>query len=103
MLFDLPLEKLVDYFPSRNEPPDFNAFWENTLAETRLFPLDAKFEPADHRLRLVETYDVTFNSYGGQPIKGWFLLPRNHSSQLPCVVEYIGYGGGCGHPADMLV
>lgn len=103
MLFDLPLEQLQTYCPPRNEPADFDAFWAETLAEARRFPLAADFAPMDAGLRLVEVYDVTYSGYGGQPIKGWLLLPRDRSGPLPCVVEYIGYGGGRGHPLDWLL
>ena len=103
MLFDMPLEELKTYLPPREEPSDFDAFWEQTLARVHDFPLDAVFEPVDFGLRTVETFDVTFNGYGGQPIKGWLLLPRQRSGPLPCVVEYIGYGGGRGFPTDWLV
>ena len=104
--FDLPLEKLREYRPERNEPADFDAFWQNTLAETRSYPLEASFEPYDADLRTLEVFDVTFNGYCGQPIKGWLLLPRQRAEgqtgKLPCVVEYIGYGGGRGFPLQWL-
>jgi cephalosporin-C deacetylase len=103
MLFDMPLEQLKTYLPPREEPSDFDAFWEQTLAGARDISLDAVFEPVDFGLRTVETFDVTFNGYGGQPIKGWLLLPRQRPGPLPCVVEYIGYGGGRGFPTDWLV
>lgn len=103
MLFDLPLDQLETFRPPREEPDDFDAFWRGTLDETRSFPLSARFEPADFGLTTVDTFDVTFNGYGGQPIKGWLLLPRVRSGKLPCVVEYIGYGGGRGFPVDWLL
>lgn len=103
MLFDKPLEELKVYRPDREEPVDFDAFWRQTLAEARVFPLEAAFEPADFGLRTMETFDVTFNGYAGQPIKGWFLLPRHRSGPLPCVVQYIGYGGGRAFPTDWLL
>lgn len=103
MFFDLPLEQLKIYLPPREEPEDFDAFWERTLREARAFPLNAVFQPVDYGMRTVETFDVTFNGYGGQPIKGWLLLPKHRSGPLPCVVEYIGYGGGRGFPIDWLV
>ncbi|CAG0947499.1 partial cephalosporin-C deacetylase, partial [Anaerolineae bacterium] len=101
--FDLELEELQVYKPTRVEPNDFEAFWKTTLAETRAHPLDARFVPADFGLRAIETFDVTFNGYAGQPIKGWLLLPRERKGALPCVVEYIGYGGGRGFPTQWLV
>jgi cephalosporin-C deacetylase len=103
VFLDMPLEQLRTYLPPREEPPDFDAFWQQTLAEARGFPLDATFEPVDYGLRTVEACDITFNGYGGQPIKGWLLLPRQRQEPLPCVVEYIGYGGGRGFPFDWLV
>ncbi|MEN9935427.1 MAG: hypothetical protein RLZZ387_2006 [Chloroflexota bacterium] len=101
--FDMPLEQLRGYAPQREEPADFDAFWRATLEETRGRPLDARFEPYDAGLSAVETYDVTFAGYGGQPVKGWLVLPRHRSGPVPAVVEYIGYGGGRGFPTDWLL
>ena len=101
--YDFPLEQLEVYCPPRTEPADFDAFWQKTLAEVRQFPLDAKFERVDYGLRTVETYDVTFNGYGGQPIKAWLLLPLARSGQLPCIIEYIGSVGRRGHPIEWLL
>lgn len=101
--FDLPVEQLASYRPPRVEPPDFDAFWQRTLHEARRHPLSAQFEPSGLPLDTVEAYDVTFGGYGGQPIKGWLMLPRQRSGPRPCVVEYIGYGGGRGFPVDWLI
>lgn len=101
--YDLPIEELQIYKPPRHEQPDFDTFWQETLAQTRAHPLLARFEPADYGLRTLDTYDVTFAGYGGQPVKGWLLLPRHRQNPLPCVVEFIGYGGGRGFPYDWLL
>lgn len=105
MLFDLPLDQLITYRPERTEPADFNEFWAKTLAGIRKTPLEARFDAVESGLKLVETYDVTFHGFGGQPIKGWLLLPAGaqQAKPLPCVVEYIGYGGGRGLPMDWLL
>jgi cephalosporin-C deacetylase len=39
VLFDKPLEELQVYKPAREEPPDFDAFWQQTIADTRQHPL----------------------------------------------------------------
>jgi cephalosporin-C deacetylase len=101
--FDLPQEQLKNYRPERYEPADFDSFWQSTLTEARVYPLNAQFEPVDYGLKAQETFDVTFAGFGGQPIKGWLLLPRQRSGRLPCIVEYIGYGGGRGFPTDWLL
>ncbi|HEX6483972.1 MAG TPA: acetylxylan esterase [Ktedonobacteraceae bacterium] len=100
--FDLSLDELRHYVPARQEPADFDIFWQETLKTVRHYPLDPRFELVDYGLRTVESFDVTFNGYAGQPIKGWLLLPARRSTPLPCVVEYIGYGGGRGFPFDWL-
>lgn len=102
-LFDKPLDQLQQYKPKRDEPRDFDAFWKRTLTETRRHPLAARFTPVATGLTNVESFDVTFNGFGGQPIKAWLNLPRQRSGKLPCVVEFIGYGGGRGFPTDWLL
>jgi cephalosporin-C deacetylase len=101
--FDLPLEQLRTYKPERTEPADFDAFWASTLAETRQTPMQAKFEPIETGLTAQEFYDVTFPGFGGQPIKGWFILPKVRTGKLPCVVEFIGYNGGRSFATDWLL
>jgi cephalosporin-C deacetylase len=101
--FDMPLAELQSYKPDRTEAADFDSFWQRSLNETRQFALAAQFEPVDYGLRTVQAFDVTFHGYAGQSVKGWFLLPRERREPLPCVVEYIGYGGGRGFPMDWLV
>ena len=101
--FDMPLEQLEQYRPQTNEPADFDAFWAETLADARRHPLDAQFTPADGGLALMDVFDVTYSGYGGQRIRGWFLRPKGVTGLLPCVVEYIGYGGGRGYPHDWVL
>jgi cephalosporin-C deacetylase len=101
--FDLPLSELQTYRPQRSEPNDYESFWAQTLAETRQHDLNAVFEPYDAALSLVDVYDVTFSGYGGQRVKGWYIRPAGLKRPLPCVVEYIGYGGGRALPHDRLV
>ncbi|GAA3767774.1 cephalosporin-C deacetylase [Plantactinospora mayteni] len=102
MLVDWPLDRLRDYLPERDEPADFDAFWADTLGQARDAGTPARFKPYDAGLSTVEVFDVTFSGFAGQPVRGWFLLPRHRTGRLPCVVEYIGYGGGRGLPHEWL-
>ncbi|WP_329619864.1 acetylxylan esterase [Streptomyces sp. NBC_01255] len=101
--FDLPIDQLRTYRSASVEPEDFDAFWAKTLDETRTHPLDARFERVATGLVTVETYDVTFAGFDGQPVKGWFVLPAGTSEPLPVVVEFLGYGGGRGLPHTHLL
>ena len=101
--FDLSLDELKTYRPARTEPADFDSFWKFTLEEARAHPLNATFERVDYGLSAQEMFDVTYAGFGGQPIKGWLILPVGAKQSLPCVVEYIGYGGGRSLPIDWLL
>ncbi|KAB8195510.1 acetylxylan esterase [Nonomuraea phyllanthi] len=103
MFVDMPLPQLREYLPERAEPADFDAFWERTLAEARGHDLAPEFTPVPSPLTVAEVFDVTFAGFGGHPIKGWLLVPRDAAGPVPCVVEYQGYGGGRGLPIDWLL
>ena len=86
-LFDMPQSQLEQYRPAVPEPADFDAFWQTSLAQTRIHSLNAQFTPYCGSYRTVEVFDVSFAGWGGQTVKGWLLLPRQRSGALPCVVE----------------
>ena len=92
--FDLPLDQLRTYRPTLTEPPDFDQFWADSLAQSPTG--DATFTAHDAGLTAIDTFDVTFPGFAGQPVRGWLHLPAHRNANLPCVVEYIGYGGGRG-------
>jgi cephalosporin-C deacetylase len=102
MYFDLPLDELRGYLPPREEPPDFDSFWQDTLAEAAGHPLNPEYTPSRVGLETVDCFDGSFSGFGGQRIKAWLILPRHIERPLPCLVEYIGYGGGRGFPLDWL-
>lgn len=97
------LSDLEKYLPERPEPADFAAFWAGTLAEARSVPTKMHAEPVDTGLATVTVEDVTFPGFGGQPIKGWLVRPRDAGEPLPTVVSFVGYGGGRGLPHDHLL
>jgi cephalosporin-C deacetylase len=97
-MFDLPLDDLVSYRPEVAEPADFDAFWTETVADARSFPLAAAFTLMENKLALIDTYDVTFSGFGGSGVKAWLHVPAGASGPLPTVVQYHGYSGGRGFP-----
>jgi cephalosporin-C deacetylase len=96
MFSDMTLDELLRYRPERVEPDDFDAFWGATLDRARAAAVPPKIESVETGMIHVDTFDVTFSGYDGQPVKAWLRLPKNASGALPAVVEYIGYGGGRG-------
>ncbi|MCA9257106.1 MAG: acetylxylan esterase [Phycisphaerales bacterium] len=93
--FDLPLSELRSYRPDVSEPPDFDVFWSRTLDEARSFELAADFRRDNaHSMKHVDVFDVSFCGFGGQVVAGWLLRPNACGDDLPCVISYVGYGGG---------
>ncbi|MBF4993228.1 acetylxylan esterase [Arthrobacter gandavensis] len=102
MYSDLPADQLTAYRGSQQDPEDFDAFWAQTLAEAQAHPLDVRLERAETVLSTVDVWDVTFNGYGGEPIRAWLRLPAGSGGPLPGVVQFVGYGGGRGDASENL-
>jgi cephalosporin-C deacetylase len=100
--FDLPLDELRDYRPDIAEPTDLRQFWQSTLDDASAHDLDVTCIPYESPLRTVDVIDVRFSGYGGQRVAAWLLLPRHRPAPLPCIVQYVGYGGGRGMPHEWL-
>ncbi len=97
--FDLSPDDLQRYDPRPAAPADLQAFWERTLAETRAHPLDPRLTPTATPLVAVQTFDVRFNGFGGEPISAWLHLPTpalRGERPLRAVVQFQGYNGGRG-------
>lgn len=102
MLSDLGLAELRQYRPDVAEPADFDEFWASELAAARGIGGEPSFDRADTGVRHAEVFDVTFPGYGGDPVRGWLLVPHRLAERPAMVVEFIGYGGGRGHAFDWL-
>ena len=96
--FDLPLAQLREHVTEAREPGDLDMFWSDSLEAARRHDLGARFVPSSTPLTVVDTFDVSFAGFGGNPILGWLHLPHAAAGPLPCVVEFLGYGGGRGLP-----
>ncbi|WP_410813866.1 acetylxylan esterase [Micromonospora sp. 067-2] len=100
---DLTEAQLHDYDPVREEPPDFDAFWRETLTEARKHDLDPDFVPVATALSAVRVHDVTFSGWAGDRIRGWLLLPAAAGEPLPCVIEYVDVDRGRATPYQWLL
>ncbi|CRK56630.1 putative esterase [Alloactinosynnema sp. L-07] len=101
-LTDLTLDECLALQPRVEEPDDFDAFWDTTLAESRASAGPVVARPVDTGFTGVITHDVTVPGFGGHPVKGWLQVPVNADGPLPCVVEFLGYGRGRGLPHQSL-
>jgi len=99
---DLPESQLRQYRSTQRNPDDFDAFWADTLAQARSFDLGVTLTAVETGLAAIDTYDVTYSGYNGQPIRAWLRVPHGATGPLPGVVQYQGYGGGRGHMLENL-
>jgi cephalosporin-C deacetylase len=101
-LFDLPLDQLRQYVPDLSEPPDLDDFWRATLQSARSAPVLLDVRPVTTDLRLLDSWDVTFRGFAGDPVRAWYTRPAGVDAALPVVVEFVGYGRGRGLPHERL-
>lgn len=93
--FDLPLEELRDYRPSRTAQPDFDEFWARTKAEALAQPLNPELKPHDYPVKRVKVYSASFDGYARGEDKpprvgGWYIVPEEPSPR-PALIHYHGY------------
>ncbi|MBC9712778.1 acetylxylan esterase [Streptomyces sp. TRM66268-LWL] len=100
--FDLPLDQLERYRPDLDEPADFDAFWQATLKSAEHEEPLIRAERVDSGLWLVESWDITFRGFAGDPVRAWYTRPADTPRLLPGVVEFAGYGRGRGLPHERL-
>ncbi len=98
---DLPLELLREYSPALAVPEDFDAFWEQTLAESRAAAGPIGLERVEGPFRELVVEDLTFPGYAGEPIRAWVTRPHGDEPR-PTVVEFVGYNGGRGLAGEKL-
>jgi cephalosporin-C deacetylase len=99
-MFDKPLEELLVYNPPLTRQPDFDAFWQATLAEAAQAPLNPELTLVDYPALGVNVYLARYDGWRGARIHAWYLVPENATGPLPALVQYHGYSGSKGevHP-----
>ena len=76
----------------QDKQPDFDAFWERTLAELAAVPMDAQMELVpEHSDSHRSSYRVTFKSLGGATAGGILCMPVREG-KYPVSLELMGYG-----------
>jgi cephalosporin-C deacetylase len=101
--YDLPLEQLREYRTSTQEPEGLDDWWARRIEAARALARPPVLTP--HQPRLydpVEVYDVEFSGGGDDPVRAWYLRPRD-TPAAPMIVKFIGYGGGRGTPAEHML
>ena len=99
--FDLPLDQLREYRTDTAEPPDLDLWWQGRLDQARAAARPPTLTRYGAEIYApVEVYDAEFSGAVGDRIRAWYLRPTGADGHTPVVVNFIGYGGGRGLPAE---
>lgn len=83
---------LSDYRCDIRRPEDFDAFWDDLLAEAAAVSLRPEIEPVPLRsTEKVEVFAVHYDSIDGVRVFGWYCLPRGRRGPLPALLSVPGY------------
>ena len=102
MLVDLPLEELKTYQGLNPKPGDFDAFWDDSIAERQALDPELELVPSDFRTPFAECFDMYFTGVGGSRVHAKLLRPTGIPEPHPAVLMFHGYSGSCGEWCDKL-
>jgi cephalosporin-C deacetylase len=95
-IIDLPLEELRGY-PGRNpRPADFDAYWDEALAENHNTDPNPEFVKAEFQTDFAECFDLYFTGVRGARVHAKFLRPKKAVTPGPALLLFHGYTGNCG-------
>jgi cephalosporin-C deacetylase len=101
-IIDLPLEELRSY-PGRNpRPADFDAYWDEALAENHNTDPNPEFVKAEFQTDFAECFDLYFTGVRGARVHAKFLRPKKAVTPGPALLLFHGYTGNCGDWHDKL-
>ncbi len=85
---------IESYGTSMVRPDDFDAFWDDVLAQAGRIPLNASVERVPLRSTPeVDVFEVHYDSLDGVRIAGWYCLPTSREGRLPAILQVPGYIG----------
>ncbi len=96
LTFDFPLKKLETYRGINPRPADFDAFWDQSLAQMRALDPQVSLTPAEFQTPFAECFDLYFTGVGGARVYAKLLRPKNVSTPHPAVLLFHGYTGSSG-------
>lgn len=102
LIFDFPMDQCQKYQGCNPRPPDFDAFWDKSLAEMCSIDPNIKLVPAEFRAPYADCFELYFTGVGGARIHAKLLQPVKINSPHPAVLIFHGYSGDSGDWSDKL-
>jgi len=102
LTFDFPLDKLQTYQGINPRPANFDAYWDQALAEMHALDPQLELVPAEFKPPSADCFHLYFTGVGGARVHAKLLRPKNAPAPQPAVVMFHGYTGSAGDWADKL-
>lgn len=94
---------LFEYFPLLTKKDDFDAFWEETIAEAHSVPLMPERHQITYPAKAVTVSEIAYCGMDGTRIHGWLIIPAFKTKETyPCLIHYHGFGGSRGNPSELM-
>ena len=92
-LFDMPVEKLVDYKGSSPCPKDIDEYWNNALDEMNSIKHNAEFVKRNFPSKAADMYDLYYTATKNARIHAKVAVPKNIKGKIPAVLMFHGLAG----------
>jgi cephalosporin-C deacetylase len=102
LTFDLTFDQLKTYTGINPRPADFDAYWDEALAEMRAIDPQVELKPAKFQAAGAECFHLYFTGCGGARVHAKLLRPSKASGQHPAVLLFHGYTGNSGDWCEKL-
>lgn len=101
-MIDMPLAELRTYQGRNPRPADFDAYWDEALAEMRAVEPELELVPAEFQAPYAECFHLYFTGVRGARIHALYLRPKAAAGPHPAVLQFHGYAGNAGDWYDKL-
>jgi len=104
-LIDKPLSELRVYQGINPRPEDFDAYWDEALAEMAATDSQVELRPSPFQVPYAECFDLFFTGVGGSRVHAKYLRPKMGATAKaphPAVLQFHGYSGDSGDWTDKL-
>lgn len=102
LTFDMPREQLETYQGRNPRPDDFDAFWQEGLAEMKAVNPAVELAPAPFQAPFAQCFDLYFTGVGAARIHAKLLHPVAASHPHPAVLMFHSYAQSSGDWSDKL-
>ena len=102
LTFDLSYDELLTYQGINPRPDDFDAYWEDALAEMRMIDSQIERVPADFQVDFARCEHLYFTGVGGARVHAKLLTPRATLQPGPALLMFHGYASNSGDWVDKL-